>query len=84
MLAIVVFNLVFYGLILRFAVSVRMATCTQIACKGTTFFANMQVLGWECVENLHFACNPPGYQLSMEEIIKGNLGLDDTAMRVRL
>lgn len=44
----------------------------------------MQVLGWECVENLHFASNPPGYQLSMEEIIKGNLGLDDTAMRVRL
>ena len=54
------------------------------ACKVTTFFANMQVLGWECVENLHFACNPPGYQLSMEEIIKGKLGLDDTAMRVRL
>lgn len=23
-------------------------------------------LRWECVENIHFACNPPGYQLSME------------------
>ncbi len=44
----------------------------------------MQVLGWECVENLHFACNPSGYQLSMEEIIEGDLGLDDTAMRVGL
>lgn len=44
----------------------------------------MQVLGWECVENLHFASNPPGYQLSMEEIIEGDLGLDDTAMRVGL
>lgn len=44
----------------------------------------MQVLWWECVENPHFASNPTGYQLSMEEIIEGNLGLDDTAMRVGL
>lgn len=44
----------------------------------------MQVFWGECVENLHFACNPPSYQLSMEEIIKGYLGLDDTAMRVGL
>jgi hypothetical protein len=42
----------------------------------------MQVLGWECVENLHFASNPPGYQLSMEDIIEGNLGLDDTGVLI--
>ena len=44
----------------------------------------MQISERECVENLHFACNPPGYQLSIEEIIEGDLGLDETAMRVGL
>lgn len=44
----------------------------------------MQIFERECVENLHFASNPPGDQLSMEEIVEGDLGLDDTAMRVGL
>ena len=38
--------------------------------------------GWECVENLHFACNPPGYQLSMEEIIEGNIVLYNTGVLI--
>ena len=42
----------------------------------------MQILGWECVENLHFACNPPGYQLSMEEIIEGNIVLYNTGVLI--
>ena len=42
----------------------------------------MQVLGWECVENLHFACNPPGYQLSMEEIVKDDIILYNTGVLI--